>query len=261
MARPLPSPKLARGGLNGTPNGRPTAAAAALLHPAPPPEAEEAGPTSEELQELERLREENEQLRALCLELEQALNEATQHAAEGDDEESVKEYEALLDEKTELIRQLHEQLQEAQAVAAELDAQSGAGSPGAAAAGPAPREDELLTLSEDLERERRQLQEDEQALMQQMREMEVTMARERAEMARQRNDMQRLQSDVRHEIERLERSGSLQNKIDGLKSKLNDAMTRRGSSPGAAAQPAQPVAATPPSGKKEGLLGRLFGGK
>ena len=81
-------------------------------------------------------------------------------------------------------------------------------------------------------------------------------------MARQRNDMQRLQSDVLHEIERLERSGSLQNKIDGLKSKLNDAMTRRGSSPGAAAQPAHPAAATPPpSGKKEGLLGRLFGGK
>ena len=175
MARPLPSPKLARGGLNGTTNGRPAAAAAALLHPAPPPVPEEAGPTSEELQELERLREENEQLRALCIELEQALNEATQHAAEGGDEERVKEYEALLDEKTELIRQLHEQLQEAQAAAAEPDAQSGAPQSGAAAAGPAPHEDELLTLSEDLERERRQLQEDEQALMQQMREMEVTM--------------------------------------------------------------------------------------
>ena len=116
--------------MNGTPNGRP-AAAAALLHPAPPPEPAEAGPTSEELQELERLREENEQLRALCLELEQALHEATQHAAEGGGEDSVKEYEALLDEKTEIIRQLHEQLQEAQALAAELDAQSGAHSPGA----------------------------------------------------------------------------------------------------------------------------------
>ena len=221
----------------------------------------EAEPTSDELQELERLREENTQLRALCLELEQALHEATQHAAEGGDEEHVKEYEALLDEKTETIRQLHEQLQEAQAVAAGLDAQSGARSPGATA-GPAPREDELLTLSEDLERERRQLQEDEQALMQQMREMEVSMARERAEMARQRNDMQRLQSEVRHEIERLERSGSLQSKIDGLKSKLTDAMTRRGSSPAAAAKQ-QPAAPTPPpaAGKREGLLGRLFGGK
>ncbi len=256
MARPLPSPSQFRGGLNGTPNGRATAAS--LLHPAPPPEPEEAGPTSEELQELDRLREENEQLRALCLELEQALNEAAPHGE--CDEERVKEYEALLDEKTEIIRQLHEQLQEA---AAEREAQSGGRAPSAAAAGPAPREDELLTLSEDLERERRQLQEDEQALMQQMREMEVSMAHERAEMARQRNDMQRLQSEVRHEIERLERSGSLQNKIDGLKSKLTDAMTRRGSSPGAAAQPAQRIAAAAPapSGKKEGLLGRLFGGK
>ena len=66
--------------------------------------------------------------------------------------------------------------------------------------GPAPCEDDLLALSEELERDRRQIQEDEQALMQQMREMEVSMARERAEMARQRNDMQRLQSEIRHEI-------------------------------------------------------------
>ena len=105
------------------------------------------------------------------------------------------------------------------------------------------------------------MQEDEQALMQQMRDMEVGMARERAEMARQRNDMQRLQSEIQHEIERLERSGALQNKIDGLKSKLTDAMTRRGSSPGGAAAPTQPAAPTPPPGKKDGLLGRLFGGK
>lgn len=199
-------------------------------------------------------------MRALCLELEQALNEATQHAAEGGDEESVKEYEALLDEKTEIIRRLHEQLQELQA-AAELEAHSGE-HPGAEA-GPPPCENELLALTEELERDRRQLREDEQALMQQMREMEVNMVRERAEMARQRNDMQRLQSEVRHEIERLERSGALQNKIDGLKSKLNDAMTRRGSSPSAASHSVQPACAAPPppSGKKEGILGRLFGGK
>ena len=258
MARPLPSPNALRGGMNGTLNGRPTAAS--LLHPAPPAPPAEAVPTPEEMQELEHLREENTQLRALCLELEQALHEATQNAAGGGADERLQEFEALLDEKTEMIRQLHEQLQEMQAVAAEQEAQAGARAP---SAGPAPAEDDLLALSEELEREKRQLREDEQALMQQMREMEVSMARERAEMARQRNDMQRLQSEISHQIDRLERSGALQNKIDGLKSKLTDAVTRRGSSPGVAAPASQPAASTPPpaTGRKEGLLGRLFGGK
>ncbi len=99
-------------------------------------------------------------------------------------------------------------------------------------AGPAPREDELLALSEELERERRQLQEDELTLMEQMREMEIGMAKERAELARQRNDLQRLQGEIRHELERLERNGALQSKIEGLKSKLQDATTRRGAAPG-----------------------------
>ena len=102
--------------------------------------------------------------------------------------------------------------------------------------------------------------------MQQMRDMEVSMARERAEMARQRNDMQRLQSEIRHELERLERSGALQTRIDGLKSKLQDASSRRGSAPGAPLSQAAPAAGpaagpAPPPGKKEGLFGRLFGGK
>ena len=49
--------------------------------------------------------------------------------------------------------------------------------------------------------------------------------------------------DKDFELERLERSGALQNKIDGLKSKLTDAVTRRGTSPGAAAPSALIVAA------------------
>ena len=258
MARPLPAPPSFRGGFNGATNGRPTAG---LLHP-PTAEAP-AGPpavSAEELQELERLREENAQLRALCLELEQALHEATPNAS-GHGEDRLQEYEALLEEKTEMIRQLHEQVQQLQAVAGESEAPS---RPRPAAGGPAPREDELLALSEELERERRQLQEDEQALMQQMRDMEVSMAKERAEMARQRNDMQRLQSEIRHELERLERCGALQTKIDGLKSKLQDAASRRGSAPGlplSQTPPAAPSAGpAPPPGKKEGLFGRLFGG-
>jgi chromosome segregation ATPase len=228
------------------------------VHQAPDPVESAPDPESDESQELISLREENEQLRALCTELEQALHEASLpgHAS---GEDRLKEYEAMFEEKTEMIRQQHEQMQELQAVVAELECKPG-NRP--ANSGPAPREDDLLALSEELERDRRQIQDDEQALMQQMREMEVSMARERAEMARQRNDMQRLQSEIRHELERLERNGALQSKIEGLKKKLSDATTRRGSAPAAAReQPTQPIAAptlsTPT--RKEGLMGRLFG--
>src|SRR6185436_17276646 len=89
--------------------------------------------------------------------------------------------------------------------------------------GPVPREEEMLALSEELERERRQLAEDEQSLMEQMRQMEMGMARERAEMARQRNDLQRLAGEVRHELERLEKNGALQSKMDELRARLQDA--------------------------------------
>jgi hypothetical protein len=105
--------------------------------------------------------------------------------------------------------------------------------------------------------------------MDQMREMEVGMARERAELARQRNDLQRLQAEVRHELERLERNGALQNKIDNLKTKLQDVTARRGAArvdptPGQPAAPAPPVPQPPPPpgappGKGQGLMGRLFG--
>jgi chromosome segregation ATPase len=256
MARPLPAPTQIRNGANGHVNGRTAAAAASLLHSAETPTKIAVEPEADEVQDLLTLREENEQLRALCVELEQALHEASLPGHAGG-EDRLKEYEAILEEKTEMIRQQHEQMQQLQAVVAELECQPGTQ---AAANGPAPREDDLLALSEELERDRRQIQEDEQALMQQMREMEVSMARERAEMARQRNDMQRLQSEIRHELERLERNGALQSKIEGLKNKLSDATTRRGSAPAASREkPAQPTAPTPAPAKKEGLMGRLFG--
>src|SRR5262245_42830348 len=214
--------------------------------------------------ELEHLRHDNSQLRALCAELEQALQEAAsqQPVDLAAVEERLREYEQLIDEKSETIRRLHQELQEARAV---VD-----GAPTAEAAkpqGPMPAEDELLRLSEELERERRQLQEDEQSLMEQMRQMEMTMARERAEMARQRNDLQRLYGEIRHELERLERNGALQNKMDELKAKLQDASTRRGASPStpgggkAASSPPPPTTPQqpPPGSQGKGFMGRLFG--
>ena len=42
--------------------------------------------------------------------------------------------------------------------------------------------------------------------MAQMREMEISMAKERAEMARQKNEIQRLHSDIKRELELLQGS-------------------------------------------------------
>jgi chromosome segregation ATPase len=251
MARPLPLTDARRNGTNGSHSPL-------HLHST---SVDEIGNTIDRPEptaaEVELLRAENAQLRALCQELEQALQEAAQQIRP-DLEQQVREYEAVLEEKSGLIGQLHQQVQEAQAAleAAEANAGQGASS-GAQHQGKLPSEAELLGLSEQLERERRQLQEDEQALMDQMREMEVSMARERAELARQRNDMQRLQSEVRHELERLERDGGIQSKIEELRSKLQDVTTRRGAPPASANKSTSTTPPTSPS-RKEGLMGRLF---
>src|SRR6185437_10477288 len=236
MARPLPLPDPHRSGANGSPSGRPASAGPLHLHPATVDEAQASinglefiaedeqaaveniantrhglsrsqADSAAEAAELEHYRSENAQLRALCLELEQALQEAAQQI-HPDLEQQIREYDAVLEEKNEMIRQLHLQLQESQAILEDSEARVSEAAPARTHQGPAPCEDELLALSEELERERRQLQEDEQTLMEQMRVMEVSMARERAEMARQRNDLQRLQSEIRHDLERLERNGA-----------------------------------------------------
>ncbi len=277
MARPLPLPDSHRNATNGTALARPPASNSLQLHSAVEGRATESEaemdisateraprekpgrmPTASELADLEHLRNENSQLHALCQELEQALQEAAQQL-QPDLEQQLHEYETVLEEKNEMIRQLHQQLQEMQAAVEEAEACAGQVQAARPATGKVPREDELLSLSEELERERHQLQEDERALMEQMREMEVSMARERAEMARQRNDLQRLQNEIRHELERLERDGGLQTKIESLRGKLHDASTRRGASPGASGLRPAVVSQAPPTPRKEGLIGRLFG--
>ena len=71
------------------------------------------------------LRAENEQLRALCAELEQALQEAAQQGGDQNYEDRIRESDALLEEKSETIRQMHEELQSAQATIAELEGERG----------------------------------------------------------------------------------------------------------------------------------------
>src|SRR5262249_41523246 len=151
--------------------------------------------------------------------------------------------------------QLHQQVQELQGALKDAESsakeamQKAEKNPHRNYTGPAPREEELLALSEELERERKQLQEDEQTLMQQMRDMEISMARERAELARQRNDLQRVQNEIHLELERLERNGAMQQKIDTLKTKLADVTMRRGAAPARGQE--QPATAAPPAQPNE----------
>src|SRR5262249_38274093 len=97
------------------------------------------------LHEVEQLRSEDEGRRNLVLELEQALQGAT--GGEQDFEARARAYESLLEEKSEVIRDLHVKVQ---ALEKELDAQAEAKAE-RRPSGPVPREEELMMLSEELE--------------------------------------------------------------------------------------------------------------
>jgi DNA repair exonuclease SbcCD ATPase subunit len=200
---------------------------------------------SADMSDLEQLRSENEELRAKVADCEQLLAETTEKAKLRDLEQ--KEMESLIEEKSDLIRELHLKLQDTQ------------GRPAAAT----PREEELLALHEELEQERRQLKEDEESLMQQMRQMEVQMSRERAEMARQRNELQRLHSEIRHELELAGREAELRERLQPLQRKHQELMHRKGGAPVREAAPVpgpqNGAVAEPQQAREGGLLRRLFG--
>jgi hypothetical protein len=118
------------------------------------------------------------------------------------------EYERILEEKSELIRQLHGQI-EAGGVG-QSDGEQGQ------ASGHVPQEDELVALEQALQAEREQLRQDEEALMAEMRNMEVSMARERADLARQRTELQRLHTQFKHELEIAMRDQSLRDRLAPL---------------------------------------------
>jgi hypothetical protein len=216
----------------------------ASLNETPP-----AVPTAEE--EIERLRAENAAFRESLEQLEKILEERLQN--EQTWEERQKEQDALLEEKSDVIRELHLKLQECSTAPAPHES------------GAVPREEELLALSEELEQERRQLKEDEESLMAQMREMEIQMSRERAELARQRNELQRLHSDLHHELELAARNAALRDRLQPLQRRHQDLLHRKGGEPSREAPSrAVPNSDSPPSQDaaardNKSLLGRLFG--
>lgn len=79
--------------------------------------------------------------------------------------------------------------------------------------------------------DRRQLQEDEEALEKQMRDMEVSMARERALMARQETELKRLSAEIQHELEIMQRGdASLREQMQKFQRRAQEVMQKPGQS-------------------------------
>src|SRR5207245_2021859 len=121
----------------------------------------------------ELLRGENAALQAKVEELEQMLTVASQEAEERWSQRQA-EYESLLEEKSEVIRTLHQKM-------ADLRERASSGGSAAVAAPTANRADapdrqELIRLKEELEEERQRIGEDEESMMSQLRQMEMTLA-------------------------------------------------------------------------------------
>jgi hypothetical protein len=188
------------------------------------------------------LRTENSRLQQLLDQARKRLMQAEQTAEQWKTREQV--YENLLEEKSELIRDLHQQV-------SELKQQPHTPAEGGQTG---PNEEELIALHHELDRERQQLKEDEDALMQQMRTMEVQMATERALLARQRSELQRLQTELKHQLELASRDAALRERLAPLY-RLQEAAP-------SAQQPAPLAQHAPPQAQPQqssGFFRRMFG--
>jgi hypothetical protein len=176
------------------------------------PVATLAPPISADFEELERVRQENAELRLRVEELESL------GAGKGEELwlERQREYETLLEEKSDVIRGLHQKLQEAEESAIGGPAPLTASSVNMSATKLGQAE-EILRLKREMEAQRQQLAQDEDDMMAQMRQMEMTMAKERAEMARQRQEVQRLQAGLAREIENANRDPDLRDRLQNLR--------------------------------------------
>ena len=201
--------------------------------------------------EIDHLRDENASLKARIQELEALAT------GQGEElwQERQREYEMLLEEKSEVIRGLHQRIQDMADCVSLGDAPPPAPSVsgtklGQVSATKLGQAEEILRLKRELEEQRKQLEQDEEDMVAQMRTMEMQMAKERAEMARQRQEMQRMQADLAREIEQSSRDPLLRERLNTL---------RR-----SAEKPASPAAggekpASKDEQKSSGFFRRIFG--
>jgi hypothetical protein len=229
-----------------------------VLQPAALPAASVSSAPAVEAEEVEVLRGENAGLHARVEELEQLLATTTQETEERWIQRQA-EYEALLDEKSEVIRSLHQKM-------ADLREQLSTGGQAANAKVQAADCDDLMQIRRELEEQRRQLGEDEESMMSQLRQMEMALARDRAELARQRAEVQRLHNEMKHDMETAARDGGLRERLQTLQRR--GAPATPPTRPSVSQDTPLPLSKTPPAPEAKdgsapkggtGIFRRLFG--
>lgn len=206
--------------------------------------------------EVEKAKKENDLLRKHVVELGSKLQADTPTAWK----EQQREFDQLLQEKTEVIRRQHMQIQELQ------DAlQAGPAVGGVSTEELERKQQELLDLEQ-------RLLSDQDSLGRQAREMEMSMAKERAELARQRAEIQRLQTDLQREMELASRDPGLRERLANLQRRPDGRPRTVNSLPDVAGAPTPPprrpvtmqaINLDDPAAEdsqKPGLFRRLFGG-
>jgi hypothetical protein len=209
------------------------------------------------------LRRQYEEVRNENLQLRQSVEQARGRLASLEKEAELwrareQEYENMLEEKSELIRQLHVKLNEIPKRNSDL-----------------PSEEELVALHQELQRERQEFEQERSDMENQFKQMEISLAKERADIARQRSEANRLQSEIKRQIEMLEReaktkdSNAVRSLRDEVLGRKPSGQTGRPTPPSGTAQtPTQPLPSLQdrkaPEGEggsgRKSLFGRLFGG-
>jgi hypothetical protein len=214
--------------------------------------------TAREADDLPSLRRENTELRARLNGLEHALEGAPAEVWQAEEEPVAKpteespwaakqkEYEAILEEKSEIIRGLHLRLHELQGSAGSLSDVAA--------------HNQTHSLKKQLEEEIAQVKRDEDELMTRMQQMEKAMSKDRAELTRQRNEIQRLHQELNQEIETASVDPGLRERLgtlEVLQGKVSD--HKPSASPSLHSNRPAVAPAEPTPGKQgSGLLRRIF---
>ena len=198
----------------------------------------------------ERLAKENAELKRRIIDLEGELANLTPETWA----EQQRNFEQLLDEKSEIIRTLNHKIQSL----------TESGNLGAHDY----EQEKLQALAADLEARNEQLRADEEAMQMQVREMEMRMSRERAELARQKAQIDRLHADLERELEVANRDPNLRDRLRSLQ-RSGDNRPRPSTQPtldpaasqdGSSVPRAQASLSASSLGESRGVLRRLFGG-
>lgn len=214
--------------------------------------------------EMAALKEENEQLKKLCLELDQALTNSNLSASFNKPfgtplPES--ELEQLLEEKSETIRKLHTENLEYQKVITELEDRlygPGGTDLGSEKSQQTSGSNDISASIGELETKKELLIKEIALMEKQLCDEEIQASRERAELARQKYDLERLKADLEIEIEKHAKDISLKTKIDSIKSRLHNAGTEPLRVLKTQTDSVEPASAPAPA---KSIFGKLFGGK